>query len=1251
MASPMKPILDWSEDGLQEEWLSNESENDGSAGTTTSFSGAKNNSSGNGIGPRAQNRSAGPAIDWAEEGLEEEWVSEKESTHGRAGSQGSVLATGPARIPTGSATDTASRSASTVNSLHYDTRKVDNSAPQARTPEWKRAYKNNGTGSNAGNIFSSSSSSLQNLFQGPERDQDDENDSSNPNSMGKNGRNAKALSDIPEGSEDSATESNSSNNNSMREIFNKNAREAKIMADQGPTKTTVGNDSGSLGFRFFDRASPPLDNTHELSESGKPANLQDANSSPSYPNQGNSTIPDKSTNEMTQPNDSDPSQFSEYHTSSVDSTASSPLKVFQKSNTYTKGRMEDLLGSVGNRDDQTSTSSTLRHIPDTLDSLRGKKPAVSQEVNQLKDYMNEADALMNALRNQRPPVPEFSQSSSSIMSDSTDISDSTNSLNMLEISLKQHSPEIESEDEDESSNSSSLAKYENKPTNHQAQYYNSAKGVYEVGATSINEEHSSSSSSSTSYSSSKSGNQESQTNSYTQNPPSAINSHKSNANSKTTGSPVLMNPSLPSKVPGSPNKRHPAMAVITPNDLKDYNQHFDGMVWDTVNKCWRSTSQPDFGTGTTKVASSDEFDKDPFEGIDDLDDDSKGSREWELSEVIPNSAPKDETTVNSLQDLEMIPKGLTESDDSADKISQNVDLDDVVEIAKGVSNMSDISSSSSRSQPTPHPSHSVLPHKTSRTSSIKLSAADSRPKTTPNLTPNRSDKITVTSTYSQFQKREVSFQIAPEDARRLFQSKHQPFSNLSSIVTPRVNATNIFSIESSFSDVYNSIVRILNEKHPSEDWTRLLELSVAGNQFTTLLELAKLCPSLEILDASNNNLNVINGLPTSLLELNASNNKLTKLVSFKSLSHLQQLNLSNNKLDSLLPLSGLIQLTDLNVDNNDLTSLSGIDNIRGLRSLSARNNKLAIVDFQKSKWNKLEQLNLSGNRIELVKGLDMLSSLVTLDLDHNKVVSFSSTETISSVRKLSLNGNDTTIDVSKFKGLKELQFDRNKRVIGLGSLYKLEVVSFRSQTENTHVQTWETLCDIHRLYLSGNLLEAFNIREPFLNLQVLELSGVSLKALPESFPEFCLNLRELDLSFNQIQSIRPLVGIPKLRRLYLFRNQISDVGELVDCISEMSYLQVLDTRENPASELFYPPIAADDQESYRKTHTKYEQKRWLEKLSEFDQTGLSDKVKALRTVYRGTLVGSSPRGLKWLDGALIDQEEMTEALKIVRSVN
>ena len=137
----------------------------------------------------------------------------------------------------------------------------------------------------------------------------------------------------------------------------------------------------------------------------------------------------------------------------------------------------------------------------------------------------------------------------------------------------------------------------------------------------------------------------------------------------------------------------------------------------------------------------------------------------------------------------------------------------------------------------------------------------------------------------------------------------------------------------------------------------------------------------------------------------------------------------------------------------------------------------------------------------------------------------------------------------------------------------LELVSLKdqrgSQSSSVGIQTFQ---DTRKLLLAGTRLGSFVPSVSFLNLETLDLAATGLQNLPVFFGQRCRNLRNLNLNYNAIQDIRPLMGIERLGRLHLAANRLSRLRRSTSIIRDFGKnLIEIDLRNNPLSIGFYTP--------------------------------------------------------------------------------
>lgn len=924
--------------------------------------------------------------------------------------------------------------------------------------------------------------------------------------------------------------------------------------------------------------------------------------------------------------------------------SSSPLKVFQKHDTYTNSRFEGLLGSL---DDKKQSSAPSQN--DSSNSIaigRGQK-----NVNEVttQDYMNDADELFNRIRaNREQPVAQtnndLSTSNATYTEDEYDSSNNHqqqqrqqeeefSSLHELEYSLKQHQPE-HNDSSDQTSSS----------------YYNSVKGRFERGSSS-----------------------------FIRRPAEEPKQQK-----------LRFDHNSPQVTTSHPNKHHPAMALIGPEDVKGIiPENLGSMDFDRDKLRWRrkgdtATSATDFGTGSTKVDSDKMWATDPiskdggseadiFDGIDDLTDNSNamkpnGEKTTKLerySEEKSNPATvatasnyDDATTKNNPLDnqpselRDSVSAGESETDSARSSIVAGLQQDKSKKVFDYPNGESENQKSSEElvADATTEIERDVQQDGMLQQQEVYI---------TPRV-PSKGILGNSTMTTSN-SKREVSFKIPSSH----FKSTPLSFNNYNpEDRSLNHNVTNISQVETSYSMGYGTLVKVLTDLGRNEPyWDQYENLQLSGLGLDSLVRLEEICPALKTIELSNNKLSFVTGAPPSLRSMIVSHNNLTDLASFGQLPNLQYLSIANNRYERLNGLANLYHLRELNVDNNHLVSLDGISHLDGLIRLSVSGNDLSSVDFTGYSWKRLEDLILTGNNIKRVRGLESLPGLTKLTIDDNEVHELECQGKHKKLRKLSLRNNQLEeLDVSAFVGLKELQLDENNAVelIGADKLRRLETLSVKYQKRKGRhdYDYWARLSDLRKLKLSGNLMTNTSslptLWEPFLNLQVLELSGMGLKTLPKYFDEFMINLRELDLSFNSLKDISCLMGIPKLKRVYLYSNKIESMDQVLDCVNQWGYISVLDLRQNPITDRLYPPLLEEAiitrrlPSRYQRTRTKAAQQMWNDKDMEFLEEA-DPTVSKERMRYQGVILAANrSSSLRWLDGWLMktkDKEQLCYELQ------
>ncbi|CAJ2510788.1 Uu.00g064130.m01.CDS01 [Anthostomella pinea] len=382
------------------------------------------------------------------------------------------------------------------------------------------------------------------------------------------------------------------------------------------------------------------------------------------------------------------------------------------------------------------------------------------------------------------------------------------------------------------------------------------------------------------------------------------------------------------------------------------------------------------------------------------------------------------------------------------------------------------------------------------------------------------------------------------------------------------------------SKAIRSLVEKITEVEPFEpDWESMRELDISNKQLETLHMLDEFCTSVVTLDASNNAIGHVDGVPGSVRNLRLAHNQLSELTAWGHLMNLQYVDVSNNQINSLYAFKDLVHLRTLRADNNQITSLDGIKFHDSLQVLRARGNLIEEIDLDGTKMQRLTELDLESNQIDSIHNIEQLSCLITLNLQHNRVASFapSTDYAMPHLKYLKLSDNElSSLDLSATPSLHLLHADRNRltTVTGFSRCRRLDSLSLREQNGNATLDTCflNSAYEVRKLFLSGNLLSDFNPQMDFLNLQYLELANCGLQSLPPHLGQLMPNLRVVNLNFNAIENLSGLRYIPRLKKLLVAGNRLADAGEVANVLAEFPHLSRLDFRDNPVTLGFYPPV-------------------------------------------------------------------------------
>lgn len=450
----------------------------------------------------------------------------------------------------------------------------------------------------------------------------------------------------------------------------------------------------------------------------------------------------------------------------------------------------------------------------------------------------------------------------------------------------------------------------------------------------------------------------------------------------------------------------------------------------------------------------------------------------------------------------------------------------------------------------------------------------------------------------------------------------------------------------------------VNEDEPY--WEDLKQLSLQGRSLASLYGLDDFCTRIEDMDVSTNALTQLNGAPSTTRRLNARSNRLSSLTSWNHLANLQILDVSSNQLGNLDGLGSLIHLRELRADDNEITQLDGILLLDGLMKLRLRRNKLQQVDFKDRGLRSLTHLDLSGNRHVSLDHVDNLASLTELKLDGCQLRDALPVDHwMPQLTSLSLRDCGLTrLDVSRMPNLQRLVVDDNQltSIGGLNKLNRLQTLSMRRQTlpTNQSISIFDQAFEATSVFLSGNALSTLSLSSSFLSIRHLELASAGLQDLPDDFGLKMPNLRTLNLNFNSLKDVRPLLNIQKLQTLSLSGNRISRLRKSVATLGKLTTLRELDLRDTPLTMGLYASFAStlsrqtalvpkvlpsgsedEDEQDAHLERARYEVPSADRAQDAQHQARMDEDSKLRRRVYE-LLLANSCSSLRLLDGLAFD---------------
>ncbi|KAK2826054.1 hypothetical protein Q5P01_020268 [Channa striata] len=376
----------------------------------------------------------------------------------------------------------------------------------------------------------------------------------------------------------------------------------------------------------------------------------------------------------------------------------------------------------------------------------------------------------------------------------------------------------------------------------------------------------------------------------------------------------------------------------------------------------------------------------------------------------------------------------------------------------------------------------------------------------------------------------------------------------------------------------------------------LTKLSVDGNQLSSLdASLLDQLPKLSFLSVDNNCITSLHGVQRvrSLLELYIANNQITTsrdIYYLKGLKNLIILDLYGNPLVEKLEnyrIYVVFHLTSLKALDGTAVEATECENAKDM--FGGRLTPEMVADkLGHSNYTDITCLTLQSCSIRIVdlSPADLFTSLRSVNLDHNKLTSFSGLIYLPNIKALCLNYNHIESILPRQKvHLTNRQILHNKvhssgygqqitskvsRETGatgsleplMGSLEVLHL-SHNGISNMANLQL-SRLTNLKALFLQGNEISQVEGLEGLHQLRELVLDRNRIKALTEMSLISQNALLELHLAENRIRELNNFDPLTELRKLFLGLNKLQDIAEL-DKLEVLPSLTELSVTGNPVA--------------------------------------------------------------------------------------
>jgi len=238
----------------------------------------------------------------------------------------------------------------------------------------------------------------------------------------------------------------------------------------------------------------------------------------------------------------------------------------------------------------------------------------------------------------------------------------------------------------------------------------------------------------------------------------------------------------------------------------------------------------------------------------------------------------------------------------------------------------------------------------------------------------------------------------------------------------------------------------------------------------------------------------------------------------------------------------------LTISGQDMRSMDLIKKLINLKSLTLNNCEIVKIEGLE-KMKQLKSLSLETNKIKVIEGLENLINLEKLDLYNNKIVDITPISVNSSIKELNLLKNpDMDGNRNNYTGERLEALNKIGEILDRGGIIYIDIGQIK------------LFNNYKELDLSYQGLETLEPLEGITELKKLDLPGNRLTLEDVKSQEILKNIKNLEilnLNNNKITNIKVINQLNNLKHLYLLgNNNIIELKQIEDIISNLDVLQV-----------------------------------------------------------------------------------------------